>query len=197
MTMDNLKEIDEKFDNYLLSNSTIYILDNSTIFAYENYQFNFSGIINGDKPQTNLINKDLVLLINDETDEEKKAKELNCTVIDIINNNYTLSCRTTDENNYDLQSAISIIEDGILLINFDINSKQNSSKLSLEEESQTKSSRFYNNKSNGISAGSIVAIILASLVALASIIGITVYCKKRPNKITSNESTVKSLQNIN
>ena len=115
---------------------------NSTIFGNNN-KFNLSGIISGSKLEKKVfINKNLLLLVNIESDQkekkkeimvnieadqDEKTKEINCTIIDIINNNCTLNCLTTDINKYDLQSSISIFDEGMLMINFDCINKDNCS----------------------------------------------------------------------
>jgi hypothetical protein len=81
---------------------------------------------------------------------------------------------------------MSVMDNGILLINFkDGNSIINKTDINY-------STRRYHSKSNsGISSGAIVAIILCSILAFASVIAI-IYCSKNNNiKRTAynNEST--------
>ena len=175
--MDNLQDIDERFNNLFLSDPYIYIMDNSTIYGNNN-KINCSGIINGKKPADVHINNDLLLLTNINSDVDK-VEELNCTVTNIINDNYDLSCITTDSNIYDLQSSISIVEDGILLINFENTNQENGSIFRPESEPQIKNVRYHYNKSMEFGAGAIISIALASTVALATIIGLVIYCRKK------------------
>ena len=212
--MDNLKDIDERINNLFLSNPNIYILNNSTIFG-NNYQFNLSGIISGSKLEKNvLINKNLLLLVNIESDQnekkkeimvnieseqDEKTKEINCTIIDIINNNCTLSCLTTDINKYDLQSSISIFDEGMLMINFDCINKENCSIFSPQKEKNETNERQIQNeiylhrkKSKKFGTGPIIAIVLACIVALAIIIGLIIYFrKKNVNKIKDSSTVTK------
>ena len=136
--MNNLKEIDDKYDILFLYNLSIYILDNSSIYGYNNYKFYISGTISGEKPKTISINKILSLMINTEnnTDEEDTTQEIDYTVIDIINDNYTLDCAITDKKIYNLQSSISIIDNELLLINFNDINNENKHILNYTEDTE-------------------------------------------------------------
>ena len=204
ISMNNLEKIDNKFNNLLLSNPYIYIINNSTVNRYQKNIFNISGIINGDKPKNILVNKNLSLMINLENNKTESqneiTKEINCITTDIINNKYTLDCQINDENIYNLQSAVSIIEDGILIINFDNNMNENKKGLVFYPESDNgNQTLFYNSKkSKGIGAGAIVAIILAILVVLASVIIITIFSvRKNHQKDLENQSAIKIMNNKN
>ena len=111
--------------------------------------------------------------------------------MDIIRNNYTLNCKSNEKIEGDLQSAISFIDDDILLVNFD---EGDNSELILETNSTSysKKGHYYRYKKNkGINAGGIVAIILACLVAIISVIAVMAFCKKtNTNKHDIEESTV-------
>ena len=108
--MNNLLKIDNKFNDLLLSNMSIYIFDNSSVYTYGNNSFDISGTINEDKPKIILMNKNLSLLINIENneteDENELINEMNCIVGDLINNNCTLVCKRKDKKIYNLQSAM-------------------------------------------------------------------------------------------
>ena len=67
--------------------------------------------------------------------QNELTKEINCITTDILNNKYTLDCQINDENIYNLQSSVSIIEDGILIINFDNNMNDNKKGLVFYQES--------------------------------------------------------------
>ena len=224
ISMNNLEKIDNKFNNLLLSNPYIYIINNSTVNRYQKKIFNISGIINGDKPKNILVNKNLSLMINLENNkiesqneitklslminlennkiesQNELTKEINCITTDILNNKYTLDCQINDENIYNLQSAVSIIEDGILIINFDNNMNENKKGLVFYPESDNGNQTLPHNpkKSKGIGAGAIVAIILAILVALASVIIITIFSvRKNHQKDLENQSAIKIMKNKN
>ena len=122
-------------------NSNLYILRKSLINKGKNKIFNISGIINEPLPKFQKIY--LVLTANIENKNENLETEINCNVIDINNNNYTIQCKLNDNKNYTLQNALSIIEDEILLINFD---KYDDSRVNFPDEK--------------MSPGSVLAIII-------------------------------------
>ena len=186
--------MDNKYDQILLSNPTIYILDNSILDKYETYKFYINGIIEGNKPKSVTIDKDLVLMVNIESDNENSTKDLNCKVINIINNNnYTLNCETNEDLKYNLQSAISILDDGLLITNFDnINNNNNNPFIEPEANNNIK---YHSNKSSGISAGAIVGIILACVVVIAIVTGIIIYIRKGKKAMNNNDSNVVQLKN--
>ena len=116
--MDNLKLIGGKFN--ILLNKNIYILDNSAFSYDNNLSFNISGIIDGTQPK--LENKNVSVTSN--LQEKKSEAKIDCIINNITLNNYLLNCKTNESLNLDLQSAISFIDNGdILLINFYNNSE--------------------------------------------------------------------------
>ena len=185
MYMDNIQNIGNKFGD--LENSTIYILDHSIYKKYGNYLFNITGTIND--PQPNITDDDFALIMN-RASNDKTPIEVNCNIADIIGNNYTLNCKSNENIKGDLQSAISFIDDDILIINF--NEKiDREIELETNSESLSGSGRFSRKKNGGLNAGAIVAIILAFAAAIISVIAIMVYCKKENhNKHKTNESTI-------
>ena len=140
-------------------------------------------------PQPNITDDNFALIINSASNDKTQI-EVNCNIADIIGNNYTLNCKSNENINGDLQSAISFIDDDILIINFDgitdseIEIETNSTRLS-------DGGRFYRKKRGGLNAGAIVGIILACAVAIISVIAVMVFCKKENhNKHETNESTI-------
>ena len=131
----------QNVQNKLNINSNIYILKNPKINKGKNRTFNISSIINEPLPKFQKV--DLVLTINMEN--ENKTTDINCNVIDINNNNYIIQCKVNENKNYTLQNGISVIEDEILLINFD---DYNDSRISFVEEVE------------GLGAGPVLAIII-------------------------------------
>ena len=219
ISMNNLEKIDNKFNNLLLSNPNIYIINNSIVNRYQKNIFNISGIINGDKPKNILVNKNLSLMINLENNkiesqneitklslminlennkiesQNEITKEINCITTDIINNKYTLDCQINDENIYNLQGAVSIIEDGILII---MNENKKGLVFYPESDNGNQILPHSSKKSKGIGAGAIAAIISAILVALASAIIITIFCvRKNHQKDLENKSEIKIMNNKN
>ena len=122
-------------------------------------------------------------------------KHLECSIIDIIENNYTLSCIGIKNTNFSLKNAISVIEDEILIIKFDEN--ENSTILYYSDETKSKYSvRFFNNKVGNIGAGGIIAIILACLAVVAAVI-ISFKCLRKENKVGSTQEYNNEFKNIN
>ena len=119
MSMNNLQNIDDKYSKLLASNPSIYILDDSSFYGYGNNKFNISGTISGKKPSSISVNKDLTLMMNlqNNVNEEEITKEADCTVTGIKTDKYTLDCTAKEKNKYNLQSAMSIVDNDILLVN--------------------------------------------------------------------------------
>ena len=126
-------------------------------------------------------------------------KEINCTVIDVIDNNYTLTCRVKENIEHDLQSSISFIDEGIILINFDKVIQGNETNETIfYPQIETKGSRYYHyNKSRGLNVGSILAIIFALLAAILATGTIIVCFRKKSNHVENNQSTIYSLKSNN
>ena len=111
--LDNLQLIDEKNDTFL--NKTIYILDNSTFTSNDILEFTISGVIEGTQPRFE--NKNIS--VTSKLREQKSVRKIDCIINNITFNNYLLNCKTNESLHLDLQSAISFIDDGdILLFNF-------------------------------------------------------------------------------
>ena len=193
--MENLQEANDNYGNLLSSTNTVYILDNSTLYQNETSHFGIYGILNGEKPKTITKNKNLTLMANIEFESENKTKEINCTVTDIKNDNYTLTCEATENLKYYFQSALSVIDDGLLLINFDVYKNENNLILDTENDKEISNFRFNYNKSKGLNGGTIVAIILPCIVVLAAVIGIIYYLKKTPKRTDHNESSAYYINN--
>ena len=109
-------------ENLRSSNKSVYILDHSLYSkkSKNSKYFNISGIIKESNP--NITYNDLILYVND-LEIEDNANELNCSIINVNENNYTLICQEIEPLNISLQSAISFINENgdILLIKLDEN----------------------------------------------------------------------------
>lgn len=170
--MENVKEAEGEYDSLLKSN--IYVLDYSIVNINNNKKrFNISGIINEPKPTFEKIN--LTLIINVENDKNKIKIESNCTIIDIIDSNYTLNCQGENNILYNLQNAVSFIDNDTLLINFDQNTNS-------EIIFSSNFIRYRNKDSKNLSAGAIVAIVLVPIIALGGLIGFIFYTKRNESK---------------
>ena len=168
MFMNNLQDVGDNFDK--LSNSTIYVLDHSLYNQISSNAFNITGTMNNPQPTFGKI--DLVLMINTNSSGDTSQTEANCTITDISGSNYTLSCKSNENSQLDLQSAFSFVGDDILLINFD-------GQLNNTSTNNTYIYNRYNFKSsNGLKAGHIVAIIIVPILALVALISFIFYLKK-------------------
>ena len=186
--MEKVQNATREYDTLLQSN--IYVLDHSSITANKiNKTFNITGII--DDPKVNLSNIDLILRINVEKKEEVIEADTNCTIFNINSSNYILNCLGEKNILYNLQSAISFLEDDILLVNFDDNT---TSEIIFDSSIPYK----YLNKDSGLSARVIVALVLVLLIILATAITLVFLRKKlflmKPPK--NKESTIVSLKTI-
>jgi len=189
--LDNIQEIGNKFDN--LMNSTLYTLENPKISQGDNQNFNISGIINYPKPKFGKV--DLNLSVSVEYENKTEEKQLECSIIDITENNYTLSCIGIKNTNFSLVNAMSVIDDEILIIHFDEN--ENNTILYYSDENKNLFTRgFRNSKSGKIGAGGIVAIIFACAAIIAALILTYLCCKKdKAGEIENKESTILNLKN--
>ena len=186
MSLNNINKIDTKFNNLLLSNPPIFILDNCTISNnYEDRKLNISGTIKGNKPKSVIVNNSLELMVNIEDDANELSREIKCIVISMKNYNYTLDCELYSKGIYNYQSALSIINDGILVINFDnINNENEKALVNYDPEDVKPNIK----KSKRISTGAIVGIILGSLALLAGIIIAIIFIRKKNKKEIKNEN---------
>ena len=197
--MNNLQNIDDKYSKLLASNPSIYILDDSSFYGYGNNKFNISGTISGKKPSSISVNKDLTLMMNlqNNVNEEEITKEADCIVTGIKIDKYTLDCTAKEKNKYNLQSAMSIVDNDILLVNIkDSDSDEGGAVLDPNTEDDVQNFR-YPKKSGGIGAGAIVGIVIACVVALAAVITANLCLKKSPNHTNHNESDLVDIKNTN
>ena len=170
-----------------LSDAEIYILDHCIMNRYQKKLMNISGEIQD--PQPTLKTKDLVLMINLDSENDSQ-NEINCTFTDIKAKNYSLNCKITQNMKGDFQNAISFIDDNILILNFD---SLNESKI--DNIGNQRGVRYnFNKKNKGISGGAIVAIVLASIVCIGSLIAALMIFGKKQNSL--EDSTIVSLNKI-
>ena len=138
--------------------------------------------------------------IENSENEEEITKEADCTVSNINGDKYTLDCTAKDKNTYNLQSAMSIIDDkDILLVNINKNGNSDDDGTALDPytEDDVQNVKYHSKKSGGIGAGAIVGIVLACVAALAAVITAILCLKKSPNSTTNIDSDVDNIRNIN
>ena len=182
----NIQYSKDEFD--VLRNASIYYLEHSLINKDEKHlNFNISGIISNQKP--NFANVKINLLTFTNYKNETIQEYLNCSVIEIINNSYVLNCEGNKDCTYDLQNALSIINYELLMVNFDEGAINN---VSFNQESE--SLRLNLSKRNGLSAGTIVTIVLAIAAACASVI-VAFVCIRKKSHYGKNvaDSTIRKL----
>ena len=187
-SLNNIEKINNnEFNNLLSTNPPIFILDNCTINIYEDIKLKISGIIKNNKPKSLVANNNLTFMVNIENNDNEASSEIKCIIISVINYNYSLDCEMHYKYIYNLQSAVSIIDDGILMTNF--YNYINENEKALVKNTQENIEYQFVKSSQGISVGVIIAIILGSLAVLAGIILTSIFIIKRNKKEPKNDST--------
>ena len=173
--------------NYL-SNSNIYILDHSIYEKGSGNSFSLSGEISD--PQPTFAKNDLILQISSEGNKEINVS---CTINNVSGKNYTLNCSPDENiNSNDLQSAYSNINNDILLVNID---KDNSTNTPEETDTAKNGLRYYYKNSQGLGAGGIVAIVLASVAAIGILAAlVALLSKSKAPAIQQNYPQTSNLQ---
>jgi hypothetical protein len=166
--INKLQVLPENYNN-MFDNSTVYILEKSRI-SQNGKAFNISGEMNGNPNFS--INKNLILMANPESDNEDR--EINCNIADNNLDHYILACGLNNYIQYELNNSISLIDNDILLINFD----GGNSKVNATEVNQNYRNYYYN-KSSGFSSGALVAIILVPIFALFSLLAALFFFRKK------------------
>ena len=170
-----MNKIQDSDDLNYLANSEISILDHSLYSETGINSFNISGVMNSD---VDFGDDEFILQINSNSSGTNKEINATCSITEIKNQNYTLSCISEEEiTQDDLQSAFSKIDDSnVLLVNFDTSDEASSDDN--DETDVSNSRRFIPKSSNGLNAGGIVAIVLASVVAAAAVVGVIILQSK-------------------
>ena len=173
--------------NYL-SNSNIYILDHSIYEKGSGNSFSLSGEISD--PQPTFAKNDLILQISSEGNKEINVS---CTINNVSGKNYTLNCSPDENiNSDDLQSAYSNINNDILLVNID---KDNSTNTPEENDTAKNGFRYNYKNSQGLGAGGIVAIVLASVAAIGILAAlVALLSKSKAPAIQQNYPQTSNLQ---
>ena len=173
--------------NYL-SNSNIYILDHSIYEKGSGNSFSLSGEISD--PQPTFAKNDLILQISSEGNKEINVS---CTINNVSGKNYTLNCSPDENiNSDDLQSAYSNINNDILLVNID---KDNSTNTPEETDTAKNGFRYNYKNSQGLGAGGIVAIVLASVAAIGILAAlVALLSKSKAPSIQQNYPQTSNLQ---
>ena len=185
--MNNLEDIKNGEELQNLGNSNIYVLQNAS------YQKNGNTLlISGQMNNTDISfnNKELTLITKLLPSNNKT--EIKCTIDKTTANNCTFNCNLDSNKNYDLDNSILMDDDKLLLINF---ANGTESEIPNSETTTSNGRRFFKSSKSGLSAGYIVAIVAASVVALALVIGLALFLRKPNVPVpTSTESTVINLK---
>ena len=112
------------------------------------------------------------------------------------NDKYTLDCTAKEKNKYNLQSAMSIVDNDILLVNIN-NSDGDEDGAVLDPDTADDAPNYrYSKKSGGIGAGAIVGIVLACVAVLVAVITAILCLKKNPNNVSNNDTSIINFKNI-
>ena len=175
----NLQNLPTTYNN-LFDEANIFLLQKS-ILNQNGRIFNISGIME-EAPHFE-INKNITLIANPESEQEKK--EINCSIIDNSLDRYTINCRLDNNIKYDLNNSLSLNDNNIILIVF-----EGESSIINNTDTNQYNYRIYSKKSSGLNTGAIIAMIIVPIIALAFIIFIIIFLKrKNDNKIMSNDSS--------
>ena len=122
----------------------------------------------------------------------KNETELKCTIIKVIDSNYTLNCKLKPNIKYEFDNSILYDNDKLLLINFE---KGAESQIT-SDETETKIRRFFPKSSGKLSSGLIALIIVVPIVLVAITIGLILFLtrnKEIPKAPISNCTTTKNV----
>ena len=178
MFLNDIQNVGNNFNN--LSNATIYLLDHSIYNKYDTYSFNISGIMTGEsQPSFGKANNNFTLMVNSES---SGTKQVNCTITGITGSNYTLDCRANETFEPVLQSSYSSIGNEILLINFDAITNSTNGTIDTTGGSDTTTStnstaRMRRKTSGGLNGGTIAAIVICPVVAIAAMAAVIYFLK--------------------
>ena len=133
------------------------------------------------QPSFGKANNNLTLMVNTAS---SGTKEVNCTITSITGSNYTLDCRANETFEPVLQSSYSLIDNEMLLINFDAitNSTNGTSGTDTTGASDTTSTtnptaKMRRKTSGGLSGGTIAAIVICPVVAIAAMAAVIYFLK--------------------
>ena len=130
------------------------------------------------QPSFGKANNNFTLMVNSES---SGTKQVNCTITGITGSNYTLDCRANETFEPVLQSSFSLIDNEILLINFDAitNGTSGTDDTTGDTDTSTTNStaRMRPKKSGGLNGGTIAAIVICPVVAIGALAAVIYFFK--------------------
>ena len=193
--LNNIQLLDEKHES--IDNSYVYVMDHSSLIKKNYDSFVIYGVINGLRPR--FTDKDLIVKINPNSDE-KLDIEVKCFFSKVLGTQYSLHCEAFDDFDGYLQSAISYIDNGdLLLINFD-----NEAQSYINIDNVLNNDVMYS-KTCPKCSNSIKPWLMAFIIGLPILAGLTCcFClflflclrrsHRRPKQLEEVESTIKNLK---
>ena len=128
----------------------------------------------------------------------KNETELNCTIDNKIESNYTLKCKLVSNINYDLDNSILIDDDKLLLINFEKGAEAqilNNEPISSTEINNKTTRRYFHNSNKKLTSGIIALIVIIPIISIAIIISIALFLRKSNKAIKiSNENSIEKFR---
>ena len=187
---DNIQKSSEL--NYL-KDSTVNILDNSKYRKENSNSFTISGVMSD--PQPSFGKTDLILQLK----EGNKEVNATCTITDIQDKNYVLSCNSDEEiNQNNLESGYSKVGDNIILFIFNPqNANDTIDSTTLSSPNITDGRNVvYKNNSDGLSGGAIAGLVVGIVAVIAIVAAIAIFLNKGsklpvPNQNVESTSDVK------
>ncbi len=137
-------------------------------------------------------NYNLTIMMNIES-TDRSVMEVDCYVANITGSNYTLSCKSNETFDGDLQSSISFLDENtILLINFDYVGYYNNNSL-INTNTDGLSHKYFKKNENSLKA--VYIIIISLVIALVVFLVICIYLRQK-GKIEYDASEAFTIRNI-
>ena len=195
--MNDIQSVDEKYESNI--DSYVYLMNNSILYKIDDYSFDIYGLINSLQPRFD--NKSLNLMINLYSEENTEI-EAQCVFNKISGNNYSLHCESNETFDGYLQSAISFVDNGdIILVNFN---NKTDSDISICNKTNNNNEFYPKNDCSCSSSlkpweiGLLIGIPILAILACCCCFPFLFLCKRRKRRnrksIEEIESTIKYLK---
>jgi len=200
--MNDIQSVDETYNE--INKSYVYLMNNSILYRIDNNTFDIYGLIDGLQPRFD--NKSLTLMINLYSEENPEI-EAQCVFKKISGNNYSLHCVSNDTFDGYLQSAISFVDNGdIILVNFNnktesdisIGNKTNNNNINNNNKFYPKNDCSCSSTLKPWAIGLLIGIPILAILTCCCCFPFLFLCKRRKRRnrksIEEVESTVKDLK---